>query len=435
MAAAHLTFLQSIELMHRGLDKKYFTEPPWNAMGTFSVQLSFTIVGMTFLLSREVAFSLWLFFFLKKLIYLLFGQTRGVSAMTDVTQGQGTGALLMLALVSFWAARSELFGSLRQAFRSAKSEDGAGDVAPRRLWGVLALCAVGVVVWLGALGVSPLWATVSVVVLVLMMTGLTRLVAEAGAYAALVLNFPTRLMSWVATPALIGGKNVFFLNVWDRLLGADFFRIVPFPLVMNALHAARISGLRQRAAFAGMTLAVVLTLGVSFFSYLGTIYPGGQNQIGDWYARTMVARDMDQGRMCIEAVDRWERKVAEAERTGRPLTKTDDVARTEWGRLSWLALGAGVLAVLSAVRGFVTWCPHPAGYVMWMCSPPHDTLWFSFFLGWFFKWGITQYGGMRMYLAWRRFFIGLVVGESLAVILGILLSWITGEARFNIWMS
>jgi hypothetical protein len=93
------------------------------------------------------------------------------------------------------------------------------------------------------------------------------------------------------------------------------------------------------------------------------------------------------------------------------------------------------MAVLSVARTYVSWCPHPAGYVMWMCSHPHDILWFSFFLGWFLKWGITKYGGMKVYLAWRRFFIGMVAGECLAVILGVILSAVTGSTRFQIWMS
>ena len=45
-----------------------------------------------------------------------------------------------------------------------------------------------------------------------------------------------------------------------------------------------------------------------------------------------------------------------------------------------------------------------------------DRLWFSFFLGWACKWAISKYGGMQVYNASRKFFIGLVVGECLAAV-------------------
>jgi hypothetical protein len=432
MGGSSFEFIQSIHLQYFLSDK--FTEPPWNAMGQIRIMLTFTVVGMSFLLSRDVAFSLWFFFVVKKALYLVFGQVHGTTLMEGATKSIGTGALLMMALVSLWAARTELGRSFRQALTQKERQDEGGEVAPLWLWGVLFASFIGVVEWLYCWGISPVWAALGTLVLILMMIGLTRLVAEAGAYAALMSSFPTHILTWAATPALLGGKNLLLLTIWDRVQGADFFRIVPLPLVMNALQTSRLMGLRMRTVFAGMALAVVLTLGVSFFSYLGTIYPQGQNQIGEWYGRNIVANDID-NRVAkhIPKIKDWHRDAAKAEQEGRAMPQAE-VARVNWRDLSWAGIGGALLAIFAFARTFLFWFPHPAGMVMFMCPAPHDKLWFCFFLGWAFKWGITSFGGMRAYLAWRRFFIGMVVGESAAVILAIIFK-ILGVCRYEIWMS
>ena len=71
--------------------------------------------------------------------------------------------------------------------------------------------------------------------------------------------------------------------------------------------------------------------------------------------------------------------------------------------------------------------PHPIGYVMWMGTWPIHRMWFSYFLGWVFKLLILKFGGQRTYLAWRRFFIGLIIGEALAVIFWTIVQGYTGH--------
>jgi hypothetical protein len=57
---------------------------------------------------------------------------------------------------------------------------------------------------------------------------------------------------------------------------------------------------------------------------------------------------------------------------------------------------------------------------------PSDHLWLSFFIGWLAKVLIIRFGGPRGFLASRPFFLGLIVGESLAagfwLVMGIVLS-------------
>jgi hypothetical protein len=57
---------------------------------------------------------------------------------------------------------------------------------------------------------------------------------------------------------------------------------------------------------------------------------------------------------------------------------------------------------------------------------PGAHLWLSIFVGWLCKVTILRFGGARTYTAAKPFFVGLIVGESLAaafwLVVGIVLS-------------
>jgi len=98
-----------------------------------------------------------------------------------------------------------------------------------------------------------------------------------------------------------------------------------------------------------------------------------------------------------------------------PSAEIPSEARYNVRQLTWYGVGGVVMGGFMFARRFLFWWPHPAGYLLWMAGTI-DRLWFSFFLGWAFKWAISKYGGMQIYNASRKFFIGLVVGECLAAV-------------------
>ena len=78
------------------------------------------------------------------------------------------------------------------------------------------------------------------------------------------------------------------------------------------------------------------------------------------------------------------------------------------------------------------WFPHPIGFIM-LINPLMTQLWFSFFLGWLFKKITVKYGGKATFDRVRDVFIGLILGELMAIffwgamslILGVKVSGIT----------
>ena len=86
------------------------------------------------------------------------------------------------------------------------------------------------------------------------------------------------------------------------------------------------------------------------------------------------------------------------------------------GHMIRAGVGAGITLFLVKMRAaYVGWPLHPAGYVI--CRTPWvmHQIWFSFFAGWLCKWLILRYSGIRGYLFFMPFFLGLVLGEFTTV--------------------
>ena len=84
----------------------------------------------------------------------------------------------------------------------------------------------------------------------------------------------------------------------------------------------------------------------------------------------------------------------------------------------YFMIGAAATLMLAALRSRLPWFPfHPLGYALsgsWSVM----VFWFPCFVAWLFKGLILRYGGKRLYIYLRPFFLGLVLGEfTMAVLL------------------
>ncbi|MCZ7645506.1 MAG: hypothetical protein M5U26_09520 [Planctomycetota bacterium] len=421
-----------IPLMNSNLNGKYLTEDPWRHIGVVHCHIFPSIIGLTFLLSLEVAFSLWFFYLAMKLTNLAFIPTYSWTEVAQSRVSQGSGALLMLVLLGLWLARSELGSSLKQALGREPREERPGELSPRMLWLTLLVSFAGAACWMRWFGIELVWALLLLGLFMLVMVGLARLIAEAGVFAAQFYDFPAYMLQYAATPAVLGSAQVVRTMIWDRVFTADWFRIVPIPNIMNALHLSGQMGLRKRTAFRGMALAVAVAFGLSFFTFLHTVYTkGGANDFG-WFFNGHPQGEFDRIGKISNKIQAWEKKSKKAAEAGKPIPfeEIPKEAQVDAPKLTWMGVGGGVMAGFMVLRRFFFWWPHPAGYVMWMAWFPHDMLWFSFFLGWLCKFGISKYGGMKVYTIARRFFIGMVVGECCAAVLWVVVNMLT-DHRFG----
>ena len=69
------------------------------------------------------------------------------------------------------------------------------------------------------------------------------------------------------------------------------------------------------------------------------------------------------------------------------------------------------MALLIYLRHHFLWWPlHPLGFAV-SASNVTSRAWFSIFLGSMIKASLLKYGGVRLYLALRPFFLGMILGQ------------------------
>ncbi len=131
---------------------------------------------------------------------------------------------------------------------------------------------------------------------------------------------------------------------------------------------------------------MVVGLIVSYYSGLMTWYHKGGLRMGYWY---------------------------DPEPWNRLTSFLTNPRETNWLELSFVGIGAGFMSLLLFMRyRFFWWRVHPLGYAMTTSWAPY-TVWFSFFLGWLFKFLILKAGGFKLYRRIHPFFLGAVLGEAL----------------------
>ncbi|MCW8130764.1 MAG: hypothetical protein KIS92_10470 [Planctomycetota bacterium] len=402
---------------------EYLTEPPWNGLNPVACMIYPSVIGLTYLISLEVSFSLWFFFIVSRVSAMFFIQagllTSERTYWNSPYMEMGTGALVALSLGVLYTARKELGGSFLEAIGARKREYDPGEVTPRFWWTLLAVCVVGSIAWMMWSGIHFVYAAMILMIILIAMIGMTRLTCEGGLFFMQMYVFPVHFLGMVQTPAVMGTSQFVKLAIWDRVMVADWYRVVFMPNVMTTMHLSGRTALRRRTLVAGLALAVVTSLGVTFYSHLRTAYrnPGGASQMA-WYYQSFPRGEYDKMSNMASQIAAFEQKQKKAEAEGREVPESEYpiAARRDWTQIGWIVAGTVLMTAAISIRKFLFWFPHPIGFVFWMGPYPLVCLWFSFFLGWAVKLMIVKFGGARTYMTTKRFFIGLVVGEACATL-------------------
>ena len=431
----------SLPLRIEHIDGTYLTERPWRHMRPYRFNIYPSVIGIMYLISLEVSFSLWFFFAAVLKVGVLiavlgFGMGwdqwyfHGTEGPRSIFTAQGTGACLALVLAGFVMARSSLWRSLKQALGLLPAGGASDELSPRAVWLLLAAGLAGSAAWLCWAGVSWHWALAATLLLLLSATGVARLVAEGGVFFLQMQAGPADIMNAAFTPVALGPGNLVLLSLWSRVFVFDWYRSCPMINLLGALHLGDRTGLRPRPLLAGLAAALLIVFTLGFFTFYYTAYtqPGGARGFGwtwDGFPRGEGRDWADK----VAKVEAFKAKQAAYQARGLEIAPVEvpDVARTDWKRLSWMLVGGVTLCLFLALRSRVFWWPHPIGYVMWMGLWPMTQMWFSYFLGWLVKLLLVRFGGRGLFLAWRPFFVGLILGEALATLLWVAIAAILGR--------
>ena len=123
---------------------QHFTERPWNAIGYASMSFNLAIVGLTYFMPLDLAFSTWFFFWLTR-------AERVIASMVGVTNisvlhlnDRASGAWVGIAVLTLWMSRRHFARFFRHIVGRERGDDSTEPFSYRTV-AILTVVSVGLV--------------------------------------------------------------------------------------------------------------------------------------------------------------------------------------------------------------------------------------------------------------------------------------------------
>ena len=360
----------------------YFTSKPWNVVKPLWAIVHFSVIGFVYLLPVQLSFSLWFFYFFfhgQSIIGRIMGKP--VTNVTGyATKGfaayQMAGALIALVALAMWRMRSHIFDILGKAFNRSSNVDDSGGVLSYRgallglFTGTLIMC-----LWSMAAGASLAVILPVLILFYITMIAMTRMVSEGGMLFIQTPFRPLDLIIPATGSTIIGPSNLTMLAYQEMIFMFDI-RSSLMPSVMDALKLSegsvvgdsRLNRPARRVRLGvAILLSIIVAMVVSYISIILIGYKYGGANLSRWF---FVGGPQVPFRRLSDMIF-------------HPRSPS-----SVW--LSFMALGAVFIIVVTIMRARFFWWPfHPIGYAMG-CSWPMIQLWFSIEL-FLFKISINSY--------------------------------------------
>ncbi|GEM_PF-1085054 len=392
----------------RRMLRESFLGPATGGQFYFLFEIFFLCIGIAFLLPTEISFSLWFFWLFMKsqtllAVWLGFGADGGSFPShwfqeSSFMTAQGGGAMWMFGIVCLWKVRRSLFAWIYRlarpgGTRALPAEDAQRFTIPSALFLV---GSVGLLYFLRRGNVGWGMALLVYLGLLFMTIATMRLVAECGIIAFQLHFGPLHIMRMFGLlqyPVLFAVRGI---GTAILLLGSMFTDVKAFmgPILMNTKYLA-VKGRISRGLQGGVIFwAIAVTLVASTIVSLAFVYDQGVSNMSGWF------------------YTRWPQRVFNS--TTNVQNNLEKWTTPEPGTVTWTGVGAATCGLLVYLRQFLFWVPHPIGLVMFV-NPLMRSYWFSFLLGWLCKRSAIRYCNPDTYRFVRGLFLGLILGELLAV--------------------
>ena len=379
---------------------EYLVNPPYNSLTYFPIYISFAAIGFFFLLPSDLLFSLWFFHLLSRLQNVIavsfnmliepmpmYGEPLFISYQT-------AGAYIVIAAYLFYVSMPHLKKVVRAAFGQEKADD-ADEFMPYRyaFWGLF-LCLGGIVFWCYMAGMSP-WVALLEFGVFIFITALimARSTAEAGLLMTETTFRPVDLYRLFAPVHTLGAANMTMLAFMDTAFLRDQ-RGLLLTGFMDGLKISDRTNVKRRSLLVVFLIGIVAALLVAGALQIYLPYTRGGNTMYSWiyFSSNQLGLWEYQGHMQWAGPRSWQGPV-------------------------FFTVGILVTIVLTYMRAMFHWWPlHPLGYALCV-SWSMTVFWFSCFVAWIVKGLILRYGGMRLYMKARPWFLGMILGEfGMAVI-------------------
>ncbi|HEX9998476.1 MAG TPA: DUF6785 family protein, partial [Abditibacterium sp.] len=365
----------------------FFSEAPWNQIGWVPMVVWPVIVGIAFLLTAEVSFSFWFFYwFIKFQMIAAYLTGFAPATLPGAIGNMGTGAkaftfyqqigcYLAYVAIILYTAREHLRHIFLRGFGRRRADVEERDEAlsyPVAFWGFV-ISFLLIVGWSIAAGLNAPLAILLWTLYLVIIIALTRIISEAGILFV--------QQGWVPLGTI---GQITGAGEGHYLLSAS--SLPPAAMIQGSLMTD-LRGFIMPSFMQGFKLAydrkialkplLVLMMACSMISLVIGVYMN--TKLG--YA---------QGGLTLDGWYSGGASKAPAEASSSLVKGVRDAT---WFNLSWVGLGIVLTYGMMLARSRFAWFPlHPIGFLVSQ-SYPIGSIWFSIFLGWFAKVTITRFGG------------------------------------------
>ena len=387
---------------------RFFTDPPWNAIGWTGVSFYPFAIGLGLLLPLDLAFSCWFFLWVFKL------ERIGAAALG--VQGPGSpwileqsfGGFIGLALFALWNGRAYLASAWSQATGRTHR-----PYSPeyRRAFAMMGLGMAFLVAFTVKAGATGLYALTFFAICLLLSFTVTRIRAELGLMAHdLHYSGPHQSLERILGSKRLGAANcaVGALYYWFNRA----YRSHAMPHAAEGLKLVDSTGGSRRnlgsALMLAMLVGTLLSFGTQLYSYFNT-----GAAVGTWPPHSPL----------VKALEPW------YELGSKLSIPTHGSTASHIATLAGIAFTFG--GMLARTR-LVWWPLHPVGFGV-SSSWAMERLWSPLFIAWLVKHLLVRYGGSKAYVRTVPFAFGLVLGDFLTGSFWNLLGVLFNLRTYSFW--
>ena len=364
---------------------QYFLDRPWSAIGHTSMSFNLAIVGLTYFMPLDLAFSTWFFFWLTRM-EKVFADIIGWQNMH--LNDRATGAWIGIALIALWGARRHLVTLIGNIFIRDAIEDDNEPVSYRTTL-ILTFLSVGLVFLFCYIAGMSLWVVIVFYAIFLAFAlAIGRVRAELGPpYHEVIGINPRQMMVDIFGTRKLGGANLTILSFLYAFNRCN--RSHPMPNQVESLRIGNRVRIPGRTLIISMGLAIAVGAFATLWSYLEVVYRYGLDR-------------------CHGAIGHfgWE--------TLNPLQSWLQHPRTTEGLgVFFMLVGMAFVFFLQLMRTYFLWWPlHASGYVLSGAAwGGLIYFWFPVMLSWLIKYLILKFAGWNTHRKMIPFFLGLVLGD------------------------
>ncbi len=379
----------------------------------------FPILGLAYLMPRNVSFSLWLFHilftfqngFLNMRGFKIPGTNEHFCGRTAITTFEAGGAMLMFVASLFLRARQHLTDCFKKALNRNYPVDDSKEMLSYRVatFGTI-ISFILMVSFMRYFGM-PLFASFMFVLFsVAVFIGLARIICQAGLPAAQAQCIPSAYTSYLLPPEIVSPQGYVAMGL--QYSWAADIRTSIMMATGNSLKIQEEARISPRLLSTSIIIAIIVSYVASAWMHIRGGYAigalnastsGASGGGGPWFFGGQMAN-------CISNFI--------IPKLTSPISK-----EIIFSRYLFTGIGALLMGGLMFLHSKFLWWPiHYLGFPI-AESQPLGNWWFAIFIAWLIKGLILRFGGHNVYKKSVPFFLGMILGH---------ITWMVIESALNL---